>query len=541
MKLLGISTDDLQNPPMARALMMRLTTLLVGMAIAVIVGYWIGTGQNTYLTFFMGVGVVVLVVFGMQRKAWILIPLTWLFSGSISKLPIPFAVRDLGVLLATASYVAYRVLSSNNLRAKPHMLDLLVALNVIYLAFTLFVNPVGFAIFGSQSVGGRPIVNICIAVMAYWVMIRLPNSVISVSRIPYYILASAIVLSGLNVLVFVFPSVTPTVARWYSGLDNSAYVETVNTASLSLMGGSFGIHRLKGLMYIGLQLFLVLCAYYSPATLLDPRRGRFYALLLAAGCILATGFRNVILWATAAMGIGGGMYRRWRELAVAGTIGVLLVLLLAFGQGRFYQLPQTVQRSLSFLPGHWSESVVTDVEDTSAWRFKLWKNVIEWGLIKDWWFGDGFGANVDDLIALLSHGGQYTDFVVLTGAFHNGPLSAIRYVGVCGLALLYLLSISAACYSYRCVNECRGSPLFPVAVYFAIQLIWGPIHYTFVFGAFEVYLPELLFYVGCLRLLFRLSAELKQNAITKAKIAPAQSVASVSAYDKRAPLEQLSS
>jgi hypothetical protein len=524
MKLLGISTDDLHNPPMVRAFVTRLTTLLVGIAIAVIVGYWLGAGQTSYLIYFGAVLVVVLVAFGMQRKAWILIPLTFPLTGSIGKLPIPFAVRDLGVLLATTSYVAYRVLSMKNLRPKPHMLDLLVGVNVIYVAFTLFINPVGFLIFGSQTIGGRPIVNICLALLAYWVMIRLPDTVTSVSRIPYYILPSVAVVSVLNLLVFVVPSVTPTVMSWYSGLDISAYTETVNAARVAATGGSFGMVRLKWLSDIGFQLFLVLCAYYSPATLFDPRRGRFYAMLLATVCILAAGFRNLMLWAMATVGIGGWLHRRWRELAVGGFVGALLLLLLAFGQGRFYQLPGTIQRSLSFLPGQWSEAVVADVEVSSAWRFKLWKDVIEWGLIKDWWFGDGFGANLEDAIVLV-RGGSNTEFALLSGGLHSGPLSAVRYVGICGLALLYLLSISAAFYSYRCVNECRGTPLFPVAIYFAIQLIWGPIHYAFVFGAYNFYLTELLFQIAYLRLLFRLSDELKQNAAAKTRLAPAQSIA----------------
>src|SRR5207248_2580369 len=109
-----------------------------------------------------------LVVFGMQRKAWILIPLTFLLTGSLGKLPIPLAVRDLGIFLAAASYAAYRVLSQENLRPKPHMLDLLVGLNVIYLALNLVKHPVGFVIFGSETIGGRPVINICIALVAYW-------------------------------------------------------------------------------------------------------------------------------------------------------------------------------------------------------------------------------------------------------------------------------------------------------------------------------------------------------------------------------------
>ncbi len=96
MKLLGISTDDLHNPPMVRAFVTRLTTLVVGLALAVIIGDWLGEGQTFYLMCLVGVRIVILVAFGMQRKAWILIPLTWILTGSIYKLPIPLAVPGPG-------------------------------------------------------------------------------------------------------------------------------------------------------------------------------------------------------------------------------------------------------------------------------------------------------------------------------------------------------------------------------------------------------------------------------------------------------------
>ncbi|HXI84190.1 MAG TPA: O-antigen ligase family protein [Verrucomicrobiae bacterium] len=522
MKLLGISTDDLQNPPMARAFITRLTTLLVGIGIAVIIGYWLGNGQTFYLTCSVGVLVVVLVAFGMQRKAWILIPLTYLMTGVLGKLPLRLTPRDLGVLLAATSYVAYRVLSHENMRPKLHLLDLLVGLNVIYLAFNLVKNPIGFLIFGSQSIGGRPVVNICIALLAYWVIIRLPNNVTSVSRIPYYVLVSATVVSGLNLLLYIVPSLTSAVSSWYSGVETHEY--------LAVLAGQPGIQRLKGLATFGFQLSLVLCAYYPPATLFDPRRPRFYAMLLGTVCILASGFRNFMLWEMAALAIGGWLQQRWRELVKAGFFGAMLLALLVLGQGRVYRLPETVQRSLAFLPGQWSPTVVAETEESTTSRFQLWKEVIEWGQIKDWWLGDGFGANLEDAIATYRGGhGSYKDWVILSGSFHSGPLTTIRYVGICGLVFLYLLTISAAFYSYRCVNECRGTPLFPVAIYFAIQLIWGPVHYTFVFGGYDGFMPELLFYVGCLRLLFRMSDELKQNAVAETRPAPAQSLVSAPA------------
>ena len=519
MKILGISTDDLHNATMAQAFVVRLGTLLAGIVIAVTAGYWLGIGDRFYITAFGGLLLTVLIIFGMQRKAWILIPLTWILSGSIYKLPLPLAVRDLGVLLATASYVAYRVLSQENLRPKPHLLDLMVGLNVIYLGFTLFLHPVGFAIFGSQTIGARPLLNTCIALMAFWIIIRLPGSIKAVSRIPDYMLATAFLLSAVNLLAFVVPSVGSTLVGWYSGLD-------AGSTGIQLAGGS---QRLFGLRHFGFYLILFLCAYYSPITLFDPRRVRFYALLLAIATILATGFRNLMLWAMAAVVIGGWLYHRWRELIIAGCCGTLLLGVLVVGQGRFYQLPNPIQRSLAFLPGEWSDSVLRDVEGSSTWRFALWKKIIDEGMIKDVWFGDGFGANIQDLIATHSSQRDYNEFVTLTGAFHSGPLTAIRYVGICGLFLFYVLSIAAAFYAYKSVNKCRGTALLPVAIFFAIQLIWGPIHYTFVFGGYDSSLPDLLFQVGCLRLILRMADEWKKNAAAKVRLTRSQPIAGVPA------------
>jgi hypothetical protein len=224
----------------------------------------------------------------------------------------------------------------------------------------------------------------------------------------------------------------------------------------------------------------------------------------------------MFVWALASLGISGWLHRRWREVAGAAAIGTIALALLVLGQGRLYELPRTVQRSLAFLPGKWSEVVIADAESSSTWRFQLWKDVIDQGLIKDWWLGDGFGANLQDLLATL-HASSYTDFATLTGSYHSGPLTAIRFVGIIGLVLLYVLTISAAWYAYQCVNECRGTILFPVAVFMAIQLIWWPIHYTFVFGGYDGYLPDTIFQIAILRLLIRLSEQMKEQALARAR------------------------
>jgi hypothetical protein len=132
----------------------------------------------------------------------------------------------------------------------------------------------------------------------------------------------------------------------------------------------------------------------------------------------------------------------------------------------------------------------------------MWRRIIEENLIRDWWFGEGFAISSAELALAARHG--FVEATYVTGVYHNGPLSTIRYVGIIGLILLYFLSITAAIYSYKTVQRCRGTPLFPAAVFVAIQLIWGPIHYVFVFGSYFNYLPDLIIQLGILRLLMRL-------------------------------------
>ena len=100
---------------------------------------------------------------------------------------------------------------------------------------------------------------------------------------------------------------------------------------------------------------------------------------------------------------------------------------------------------------------------------------------------------------------NFEESAEITGSFHNGPLTAIRYVGIGGLVLFYTLMIAAAIQSVRCARRCRGTPLFPVAVFLTTQLMWTPIHFTFIFGAYADQLVEYMFLVGLLSLVWRMS------------------------------------
>jgi hypothetical protein len=467
----------------------RVFLLLFTVVISVVVGYWVGHGQLTMLMLLGGIAVLAFVTTVPQQRAWVLIPLTWSLTGSMPILGLPFSPRHLGIMLATCAYIGYRVLTRAGVRQRFTVLDAMVWLNLGWFFVTYIIHPAGFSSLGTASVGGRAYIEAALTAVVYWLIVRMPESVKTISRIPYLMLVSAMFVTAITVVGYILPGAVPYLYRFYTAFDWGEY---------------FGSTRLKGLVEFGAGIIPVLCAYYRPRSLFNPLKIRFYLLLLGLACILASGFRNRLLEAMAMVVIAALFHRGWRELFLAGIWGSLVLAVLIVGHGRLYDLPQGMQRTLSFLPGQWDPTVLADVEESSSWRFELWQRIISEKAINNWWVGDGMGISLEDLSTMHAGGGEnFTQNTLITGYYHNGPLTAIRYAGVIGLVLFYCLMITAAVSSFHCVQQCRGTPLFPVSIYLASLLIWFPFYFTFIFGSFNGDISEVIFLTGLLRLVTR--------------------------------------
>ena len=353
MRILGVDVRDLERPEMRPLIAGH----LLAIALAVMVGYWIGNNAWTKLILLVAVVLFVLIVFRLQKQAWLLVVFGWGLTGQLLVLPLPFAVRDLMIILAFCAYVGYRVVSHRSVRAGWSLIDILLAVHLGYVVFDYMLHPVGFYALGADVIGARPYLNITLAVVGYWILVHLPDSVKELSRVPYYFLAPEVLLAGLALLMYVSPSLVPYVYGFYNGIDPSAYIASFRDVQ--------EYQRLKEFAPVGFYLILLLCSYYPPTTLFDPRRGRFYVMMLSALCTLVSGFRSMLLWFLVALGIGGWLHRRWKELAIGAVVCVVLLSVLVSGQGRFYQLPRTVQRTLSFLPGQWEFEVTNEAEGSA--------------------------------------------------------------------------------------------------------------------------------------------------------------------------------
>ena len=294
--------------------------------------------------------------------------------------------------------------------------------------------------------------------------------------------------------------------------------------------------RMIGVVTGGTSLITALCSFFRPLTLINPLRfARSFLFLVGLVLILISGFRSQLLTVAVIFLLASYFQRGWSDVVVsfAGLFfgAVLLILFNAL----ILPLPLSVQRTLSALPGRWDSRAVRDASDSTEWRLQMWKDIPKGTqYIHNRIMGDGFGFSRAELLAMERRqflAGEITqEDSMIIGSFHNGPLSAVRFVGIVGLVLYYILLIYSAVYAWRLIRTAKGSDFFPLALFIGLEIIWEPFNYTLVFGAFDSGFPNALFNAGMLKLIYN---SLLKRAETSSKATSAPTLPQQSEYALR--------
>jgi hypothetical protein len=97
-------------------------------------------------------------------------------------------------------------------------------------------------------------------------------------------------------------------------------------------------------------------------------------------------------------------------------------------------------------------------------------------------------------------GGSDRENFMVTGSFHSGPLSTIKYIGVVGLCLYYPLMCYMALLAWRLCIQARGTKAFTLSLFVGIPIIYEPFNFVFIFGGLDSNYSQLLFWAGLLNL-----------------------------------------
>jgi len=479
---------------------------VIGLIFAIVAGDMVANGNFRPLIAIGAFTIAAIVAFSTGTNYWVLIPFTVAATGSVGALPLPFSYAELGVLAAFFLFVMHYVFKKPaSAFGRPKAVDFFVAVNIAYLVSVFLRNPVGVKVLQSELVGGRPYIGILLAFVGYFILSlsRLPLKNVKIFTLA--LVFFAILPGSLVVLSDFFPGSSKFLYPLYSAVS----IEVFRTNPTDPATQS---QRITSLIQISKPIIQALCAYYPPATLINPMYPGRLAIFIV--CLLLTGlsgFRNHILTIAAYLSISSLLRRQNAGLIVVCVAAIFAVVVAASLQQSGFKLPFAVQRSLSFLPLDWDDRAVADAEGTVEWRVDMWKAAWESPIyMRNKVLGDGFGFTRLEMMIMsdmeLGIGGilgtQDTfEGHLIRGSFHNGPLSAIKFVGFVGLLLFTLYMLALALYAIRVVQKAEGTPYYVLALFIALPVIYLPVEYYFIFGAYPNALTLALFSTGMLKLI----------------------------------------
>jgi hypothetical protein len=481
--------------------------LLLGLLAAVVIGSAIGSSDMRMVAGLIALMPVAIIFVKLKTNIWVLLPLGWYLTGRLPWLPLPFTVRDLLFMTVIGFFTLFFATRALPLRRKLGLLDYLIYVNIAYLATVYVRNPVGFWALQTEMVGGRPYFEILLTFGAFAILSRVQVTDFVARIFPLLFIIPATTVAVLDIVARVLPQFAYPLAMLYSGVGSLSIAAGIEGAA------QIGEDRITGLKDAGYLGVLALCARYNPITLispLHPMRATLFALALAA--IFLSGFRATLLAAMVFFLLATLLRGRLRDVWVAAAVGMLGITLLISLQGSVLQLPLTMQRALSWLPGDWNQEALAGAEDSTRWRLEM----VEWAwnddrILRNKIWGQGIGLSIDDMNLIASSlmagqgganllGGSDRENFMITGAFHNGPISAIKCVGVVGLFLYSLLLIYIAVRAWRLCVLTAGSRAFSLALFVGMPAIYFPFSFFVLTGFYELDLNYSIFSAGLINL-----------------------------------------
>jgi hypothetical protein len=483
------------------------SALMLGLLVAVMIGSAVGNSDMRMVAGIIAAIPVAIIFVKLKTNIWVLLPIGWYLTGRLPWLPVPFTVRDLCFMAVIFFFTLFFATRAFPWKRKTSTLDYLIYINLAYLATVFIRNPVGFWAMQSSMVGGRPYFEIGLAFGAFMILSRVQITDFIAKIFPLFFVIPAWCVGVLDVIGRVIPQTGYFLNSIYSGVGTGGATAAFQAEA------ELGSTRMVGLRDAGISSVLALCAKYNPITLISPLYPhRVMMLAMAFGAIFLSGFRSSLLFAFLAFLLSSILRGRLKDLWVAVGVGVIALVVLISFQGSVLQLPLTMQRALSWLPGDWNEEAVTDAESSTQWRVEMWGWA--WNdnrILRDRVWGQGFGLSIDDMNLIASSltagrggasllGGSDRENFMITGSFHNGPLSTIKYVGIVGLVIYLPLLFYMAIIAWRLCQKALGTKAFPVSLFVGIPIIYEPFNFVFIFGGFDGSLSQSLFWAGLLNM-----------------------------------------
>ena len=336
----------------------------------------------------------------LGRRVWVLFPLTAGFGGALNFIPgglTPFQIVSL--LLAAMCFYFLKADPEFRIRLGPWWIFWpLAAFNLILLYNWVKGRDLGLNLLGSRLVNGKGYIECLVPFIGYVaaISIRRPDPFHD-RLLPLYIVLGYVVDTCIFAASTIFPAISPHLYRFYSNVNVEAFeaIGVSQTAAISqdfvLRFGASGV--LAFILLAALQVYLPYARWFAlPNIIVGP-----VFLVLSLTLSLISGFRN-----TLAKLLLVGLIGLWQSFRVYSFFFLLPAVaalgLLLWGQGNLFELPKSVQRTMTWLPGDWDPAVKNATEGSSQFRRDLRRIYFSEFFRKDNYLGEGYLYERDELL-----------------------------------------------------------------------------------------------------------------------------------------------
>jgi hypothetical protein len=440
------------------------------------------------------------VFFKLGSNIWILIPIALINPIPLGFLPVKFKAVELAFLMLLA-YLLLVHAAMKHRRFDFGPRELLVPFSILIGIILIHQaqGGIGLKVLGSEAAGARRHLLFFIAAGFYVALLSIqPRNWPLMRRLPS--LFFWVMMAGTLPTIFCiyFPEVAMPL-----GLFN--FVVNIEDAINYYGGGAVQRVGSWGPLAIAMQLFLVskypLTTWFHLNRLWVPMLSVFGLFL----CVLS-GFRSNIFYFAVVTGVAAVISLRWRCLVFL-VPSVLLVAFMVVGNGRWFNLPGSVQRALSFLPGQWDAVAQADALASNEFRRNIKNVYLDQYARNSPWLGNGYKIDVRDTGAQIdpafAQSYEAIDGFIRRKDFHIGWISAYDTVGIIGFAAFIWLCLAIAWFARRQILAIGPANLEPVQMWVTCYVAKDVIGFFTVFGDLSSILPNLMFGAGLMVLVFK--------------------------------------
>jgi len=451
-------------------------------------------GNPLPLIFLFGVGFLLLFVFVLRDNCWIAVPLCLPMTGSLNILPIKFSPAELSILLVIGYVVLQMIMTKRqSIRLGPPE----VWIPGILFAGVLLYHwgkggGLGLSMFGGDASGGRRFFTILSGMLAMPALLWFPLGKSPwLSRVPLLYLIGSLLEFTPFAVSSAAPSLAPYIFRIYSSVNIEAYVGAQAFRDDSLV-------RVGQVASVALALQLALLCYFPPRVWIRP--GRWFVIplsILSFGATIWSGFRsyllNYFLFSSVALFLRARLILFLCIPLLSGGIALLVA-----GQGSLFNLPLTIQRTLSPFPGKWNRDALMSAESSNDFRTNIQKVYKTDFMEKAGWLGEGYkfdakynAARALDIgtMQMEQSGEAQAKSYIICRDHHVGWVALHHVTGWVGFGAFVLLCLGSLFYVWRHVLGPHVNDIPPEQVWATALITQTIISFFAVFGAIQNFMP----------------------------------------------------